>query len=162
MNPTDLSNALLYGIPVVLYAGMYGGFDSILTRRECWPQPEPGVRSGEERRLAAARGDHAPLHISFGNAMRRGATNSKIPRMHARNRDPSARRKRLPSLSHRARRRSERPLWVWTVRTGYAPRKRIAMSSSGIASRVAEYASSRALRWRSALTRKPCSLRFFI
>jgi len=64
MNPADLSNALLYGMPVVLYAGMYGGFDSILTRRECWPQPEPGVRSGEERRLAAARGDHAPLHIA--------------------------------------------------------------------------------------------------
>ena len=64
MNPTDLSNALLYGIPVVLYAGMYGGFDSILTRRECWPQPEAGGRTGEERRLAIARDDNAPLHVA--------------------------------------------------------------------------------------------------
>jgi hypothetical protein len=32
MNPTDLSNALLYGIPVVLYASMYQSFDSILAR----------------------------------------------------------------------------------------------------------------------------------
>lgn len=64
MNPTDLSNALLYGIPVVLYAGMYGGFDSILTRRECWPQPEAGGRTGEERRRATARDDNAPLHIA--------------------------------------------------------------------------------------------------
>jgi len=68
MNPADLSNALLYGIPVVLYAGMYGGFDSILTRRECWSQPEVGVRTGEERRLAIARDDNAhdnaPLHIA--------------------------------------------------------------------------------------------------
>src|SRR6266536_3294883 len=64
MNPADLSNALLYGMPVVLYAGMYGGFDSILTRRECWPQPEAGGRTGEERRLAIARDDNAPLHVA--------------------------------------------------------------------------------------------------
>jgi len=32
MNPNDLSNALLYGIPVVLYASMYQRFDSILAR----------------------------------------------------------------------------------------------------------------------------------
>jgi hypothetical protein len=64
MNPTDLSNALVYGIPVALYAGMYGGFDSILTRRECWPQPEAGGRTGEERRLAIARDDNAPLHVA--------------------------------------------------------------------------------------------------
>jgi hypothetical protein len=62
MNPADLSNALLYGIPVVLYAGMYGGFDSILTRRECWS--EAGMRTGEERRPAIARDDNAPLHIA--------------------------------------------------------------------------------------------------
>ena len=55
---------MLYGIPVVLYAGMYGGFDSILTRRGCWPQPEAGGRTGEERRLAIARDDDAPLHIA--------------------------------------------------------------------------------------------------
>src|SRR2546426_2867857 len=64
MNPADLSNALIYGIPVALYAGMYGGFDSILTRRECWSQPEVGTRTGEERRLAIARDDDAPLHIA--------------------------------------------------------------------------------------------------
>jgi hypothetical protein len=64
MNPADLSNALLYGIPVALYAGMYGGFDSILTRRECWSQPEVGMRTGKERRLAIARDDDAPLHIA--------------------------------------------------------------------------------------------------
>src|SRR6266545_2669176 len=116
MNPADLSNALLYGMPVVLYAGMYGGFDSILTRRECWPQPAAGGRTGEERRLAIARDDNAPLHIavakapsnsqqqeiSFGNAMRRAATKSKIPRVRTRNRGPRARRRRLRSLSRRA------------------------------------------------------------
>ena len=64
MSPADLSNALLYGMPVVLYAGMYGGFDSILTRRECWSQPEAGMRTGEERRLAIAHDDNAPLHIA--------------------------------------------------------------------------------------------------
>jgi hypothetical protein len=64
MNPADLSTALLCGIPVVLYAGMYGGFDSILARRECWPQPDAGVRTGEERRPAVARDDNAPLHIA--------------------------------------------------------------------------------------------------
>jgi hypothetical protein len=64
MNPTDLSNALLYGIPVVLYAGMYGGFDSILTRRECWPQREAPLRTKGARRLAVARDDDAPLHIA--------------------------------------------------------------------------------------------------
>src|SRR6266496_3399923 len=100
MNPADLSHALLYGIPVALYAGMYGGFDSILTRRECWSQPDAPLRTKEPRRLAVARDDDPPLHI--------------------------------------------------------------AMSSTGIATRVAEFASSRALRWRSMLTRKPCSLRFFI
>ena len=63
MNPTDLSNALLYGIPVVLYAGMYGGFDSILTRRETWPQPERGVRRAEQR-LAVAHDNEAPLQIA--------------------------------------------------------------------------------------------------
>jgi hypothetical protein len=33
MTPADLSNALLYGIPFVLYTSMYQGFDSILGRR---------------------------------------------------------------------------------------------------------------------------------
>jgi len=64
MNPTDLSNALQYGIPVLLYAGMYGGFDSILTRRETWPQPEAPLRNRDERRLAIARDNEAPLQIA--------------------------------------------------------------------------------------------------
>src|SRR6266404_3853293 len=65
MTPTDLSNAVLYGIPVVLHAGMYGGFDSILTRRECWPQPEAPRRNRDERRLPVAHDDAAPLHIAI-------------------------------------------------------------------------------------------------
>jgi hypothetical protein len=43
---------------------MYGGFDSILTRRECWPQREAPLRTKDERRLAVARDDDAPLHIA--------------------------------------------------------------------------------------------------
>jgi hypothetical protein len=64
MNPTDLSNALVYGIPVVLYAGMYSGFDSILAHRERSPQPESAARAREERWSAVARDDNAALHIA--------------------------------------------------------------------------------------------------
>ena len=49
MNPTDLTNALLYGIPVVLYAGVYGGFDNILTRRGRPIQSVPGAQSQGKR-----------------------------------------------------------------------------------------------------------------
>src|SRR5258706_4274893 len=64
MNPTDLTNALLYGIPVVLYAGMYGGFDSLLGRRQRSPQPESDGRTREERWSAVARDENAALHIA--------------------------------------------------------------------------------------------------
>lgn len=33
MSPLDLSTALLYGIPIALSAGIYGGFDCLLSRR---------------------------------------------------------------------------------------------------------------------------------
>jgi len=49
MSPLDLSSALLYGIPIVLSAGMYGGFDCLLARRnqpvELAPQLAPKRRS---------------------------------------------------------------------------------------------------------------------
>jgi hypothetical protein len=61
MSPTDLSNALLYGIPVVLYASMYGGFDSILARRERSPHAEEGWS-------AVARDDNAALHIAIAKS----------------------------------------------------------------------------------------------
>jgi hypothetical protein len=68
MNPTDLTNALLYGIPVVLYAGMYGGFDSLLARRERSPQPESNARTREERWSAVARDENAALHIAVAKS----------------------------------------------------------------------------------------------
>src|SRR5947207_2292514 len=68
MNPTDLSNALLYGIPVVLYAGMYGGFDSILARRERSPQPESDAPTREEQWSAVARDDGVALHIAVAKS----------------------------------------------------------------------------------------------
>jgi hypothetical protein len=65
MNPTDLSNALLYGVPVVLYASMYGGFDSILARRERPRHPEYAVRAREDGWSAVSRDDNAALHIAI-------------------------------------------------------------------------------------------------
>lgn len=65
MNPTDLSNALLYGIPVVLYASIYGGFDTILARREHPPQPGSSrACAGEERWAAVSPDDDVALHIA--------------------------------------------------------------------------------------------------
>src|SRR5438477_3488541 len=69
MNPTDLTNALLYGIPVVLYARMYGGFDSILARRERPLQPESAARTRQERWSAAvARDDNRALHVAVAKS----------------------------------------------------------------------------------------------
>ena len=68
MNPTDLSNALLYGIPVVLYAGMYGGFDTILTRRGRPIQSVPGAQSQGKRRGLAAANDSAAFHIAVAKS----------------------------------------------------------------------------------------------
>jgi hypothetical protein len=68
MNPTDLSNALLYGVPVVLYASMYGGFDSILARRERPPQPKSSARAGEERWAAVSPDVDVALHIAVAKS----------------------------------------------------------------------------------------------
>jgi hypothetical protein len=64
MSPADLSSALLYGIPVVLYAETYDGFDYILARREHLPQPEAAIRTREKRRVTVAHDDDAALHIA--------------------------------------------------------------------------------------------------
>ena len=64
MSPADLSSALLYGIPVVLYAKTYDGFDYILARREHSPQPDAAIRTREKRRIAVAHDDDAALHIT--------------------------------------------------------------------------------------------------
>ena len=66
MTPADLSNALLYGIPFVLYTSMYQGFDSILGRR-MRPSRERG------RCLNAVDGDRpvtgdAALHIAVAKS----------------------------------------------------------------------------------------------
>lgn len=61
MNPNDLSNALLYGIPVVLYAGMYQSFDSILARLDPVYIQRSAGRSGQE-------GDEGALHISVARS----------------------------------------------------------------------------------------------
>ena len=68
MNPTALSNALLYGIPVVLYAGMYSGFDSILASRGRCPESESGARARKERRKSVARDEDAALHIAVAKS----------------------------------------------------------------------------------------------
>jgi hypothetical protein len=80
MNPTDLSNALLYGIPVVLYAGMYGGFDSILARRERSPQAESAVRVREQGWSAVARDDNAALHIAIAKSVAQFAAATDLVR----------------------------------------------------------------------------------
>jgi hypothetical protein len=65
MNPADLSSALLYGIPVVLYAEMFDGFDAILARREHSPQPHAAdMRTKEKQPVTVARDDGAALHIT--------------------------------------------------------------------------------------------------
>jgi hypothetical protein len=69
MNPTDLSTALSYGIPVVLLAGMYGGFDSLLSRREhSSSQAESGVNGTEGRRTGSPSDTNAALHIAIAKS----------------------------------------------------------------------------------------------
>ena len=60
MTPADLSNALLYGIPFVLYTSMYQGFDSILGRR-ARPCPEKEFGGAESEDGPAA---DAALHVA--------------------------------------------------------------------------------------------------
>jgi hypothetical protein len=67
MNPADLSNALLYGIPIVLYASMYRGFDSILARR--LPHHSGSdVWSVKEQWTGVARDHDAALHIAIAKS----------------------------------------------------------------------------------------------
>ena len=67
MSPTDLSSALLYGIPIVLYASMYQGFDSVLARRKAvhpysdfQPRRPPGSITGDP---------NAALHVSIARSV---------------------------------------------------------------------------------------------
>ena len=177
MNPTALSNALLYGIPVVLYAGMYSGFDSILASRgRC---PEVRIRRARQRRATQSQSPEMrmlrctsrspnPLsssqrqQISFGNVTRGAATTLiNQPRRPPAHR-PTARRRRLHSLSPLARRRLGPSRWVSMARKGCAQRPRMAKLSISFASGVIPYANSRAWRWRSTLTPKQCSPRFSV
>ena len=67
MNPTDLSNALLYGIPIVLYASMYRGFDSILARRD--PVTSEECRTDREIQKEVAPGcSESALHIAIAKS----------------------------------------------------------------------------------------------
>jgi hypothetical protein len=64
MNPTDLSTALLYGMPVVLYASVYQGFDSILARRA------PGRRETAVNPLGTSTSSaerHTALHVAIAS-----------------------------------------------------------------------------------------------
>jgi hypothetical protein len=69
MNPTDLSNALLYGVPIVLYVGMYGGFDSMLGRRVP-PYSEADASAAARQQTADARDcdTDAALHIAVAKS----------------------------------------------------------------------------------------------
>jgi hypothetical protein len=67
MNPTDLSNALLYGIPVVLYTSMYQSFDSILARLGHLHihKPSDGQIAGDDSKKSG----EAALHISVARSV---------------------------------------------------------------------------------------------
>jgi hypothetical protein len=80
MNPTDLSSALLYGIPLAIYAGMYGGFDSILSRRECASPAESAACARGERWGVAPREGDATLRISVAKSPEQLAAASDLVR----------------------------------------------------------------------------------
>src|SRR5450432_1935581 len=71
MNPIDLSNALLYGIPVVMYAGMYTGIDNLLTRRD---------RSAHAEAVINPIDVNAALHISVAKSPEQFATARELVR----------------------------------------------------------------------------------
>lgn len=85
MNPTDLSNALLYGIPVVLYASMCGGFDSLLARREgSSSQPESSVNDAGGRRTAGPSDTNTALHIAIAKSPEQfGSANDLVRKRYA-------------------------------------------------------------------------------
>jgi hypothetical protein len=68
MNPTDLTNALFYGIPVVLYAGMYGGFDSMLARRSPTSVSEVDAAPQAHHQAASRENASAALHIAVAKS----------------------------------------------------------------------------------------------
>ena len=63
MNPTDLTDALLHGIPIVLYASMYHSFNSVLARR----QPLAAGGGGNGSQPTRGAGDSA-LHITIARS----------------------------------------------------------------------------------------------
>lgn len=65
MSPSELSTALLYGVPFVLYASMYQGFDSLLARRGA-AEPERPRRFEELPRLREPT--DAALHIAVAKS----------------------------------------------------------------------------------------------
>jgi len=67
MNPADLSNALLYGVPIVLYASMYRGFDSILARKAP-VSAQPGTSTAEELENATRFNPDGALHIAVARS----------------------------------------------------------------------------------------------
>jgi N-acyl amino acid synthase FeeM len=70
MNPTDLNNALLYGIPVVLYASMYQNFDSILARLGNTHIESSDGRIGD---ADSAELGEAALHVSVARSVQQFA-----------------------------------------------------------------------------------------
>src|ERR1700687_3980906 len=85
MNPTDLSNALLYGIPVVLYASMYGGFDSLLARlSRSSSQAESSVNDAGGRRTAEPGDTDTALHIAIAKSPEQfGSANDLVRKRYA-------------------------------------------------------------------------------
>ena len=78
MNPSDLSTALLYGIPVVLYASAYQGFDSILARMA------PGRRETALNQFGASPSPsqpHAALHIAIATTAKQLSAARELVRM---------------------------------------------------------------------------------
>lgn len=70
----------MYGAPVVLYAGMYSGFDSMLARRERPPQSESEARAKHHQWGAVARDAHAALHIAVAKSPHQLAAASDLVR----------------------------------------------------------------------------------
>jgi hypothetical protein len=67
MSPADLTNALLYGIPLVLYTSMYQGFDSVLSRKMPMRRASTATRATLTGNCESACGGGA-LHISVAKS----------------------------------------------------------------------------------------------
>ena len=78
MNPSDLSAALLFGIPAVLHASVYQGFDSILARRA------PGRRETVINKLGASTSAGEPraaLHVAIAKTAEQLSAAKALVRM---------------------------------------------------------------------------------